>query len=204
MKLYYIDFPDDELITPVTWKLNEFLVENSECFSFTYYHNKEEPATRQCKLIRQSLKPLLIFGCRQNKWPGNEVYNLNPTAYYTVEYYNIQERFIPNAKDLAEKALLTVDSLYEWDHPNRPMDLCMYRDGICWFYVVAHEKLIVLYTDSYHDVEAIMNMGNVVRERFGLPQEMAVPGPSVKFILDDTEGKYKYMLPDNVNRRIKP
>lgn len=79
------------------------------------------------------LSPFLYKEERTTEWPGTILFNHEATVF---QYYFMDE-FVAILNQ-------SVSSLYEWQQPGFPEDLCLLRkDGSPWFVTISHEK------DSY-------------------------------------------------------
>jgi hypothetical protein len=94
--------------------------------------------SRECESVLETLHPHLLGATETPNWPGTTL--LDGTA--TVRRYRLE----PSVVDIVSNA---VESLYAWQQPERPEDLCLLRaDGDPWLVTVAHEG------DAYVVVEA--------------------------------------------------
>ena len=129
----------------------EYMLLHSDTFSVIYFRYREnEPLKRRTKLIRDQLKPYMLFNKNVMEWPGTITWNENHHIYRFVLY---------RAELECLDTLLLVENLYEWDYPYAPMDLCFYRDGYCWMSVTAHEGYADLYTNDEQEVETLESLG---------------------------------------------
>lgn len=72
-------------------------------------------------------------------------------------------------------------SIFEWDDPQFPMDLCFFRNGYAWFAASSHERWDALYLDdrSIRDdliaLRAKLTRGDDIDERNLFHDEHAIP-----------------------------
>ena len=57
------------------------------------------------------------------------------------------------------EALEAADSLWDWDYPEYPMDLCFYSHGYAWFASSVHEHWNALYTDKANMIRDLISVG---------------------------------------------
>lgn len=121
-------------------KFIDIMSEYSDAFSVVYFQYRETERKRiTVRIVEKKLKKDLIYSCHSNKWPGTETLNrLN--HIYNLSFYKVNE-------DTCE-ILKKVHSLYSWDYPNYPMDLCFYKNGYGFFESSAHEEYNRIYTDD--------------------------------------------------------
>ena len=141
------------------------LFSHSEAFSLIYFkHEERERDSRQVSHIKKKLSPYLLFSLHTNEmpslitWDNRHVYELN--------VYRAGIDAFP-AIDVLKKAA----SLWDWDYPKRPMDLCFFREGYAWFISSAHEKENSLYTDDPFTTRLFQDMGLAVESRGTVPDD---------------------------------
>lgn len=147
MRCFYIsDFNSKKLYE----KFIEYMLLNSEYFSFIYFRYREnEKMKKRTRVIHDSLKNYKVKSKFTYEWPGTVSFDENH-FYKFVLYKSSLE-----VKDI----LCQVNRLMDWDYPIAPMDLCFYKDGYCWFSVTAHEEDFSLYTDDKAVIKDLQNMG---------------------------------------------
>ena len=128
-------------------KLIDFMIANSDAFSLVYFKYKEnEKLKHQAKSLSIALKPFKIFQKNTNIMPSMITVNQNKHIY-NLTIYKACAEVLPLLK--------SVDSLWEWDYPYYPMDLCFFRNGYAWFVSSAHENYNSLNTDDKEMISAI-------------------------------------------------
>ena len=88
------------------------------------------------------------------------------TANYSMtlnENGHIYKLTLYRAESGAFDALAEADGLFDWDHPQFPMDLCFFKDGFAWFVSSGHGGYAVLYTDSDDVVERLSDISTKIR-----------------------------------------
>lgn len=129
----------------------------SSAFSLVFFrHNENEKINRTTKTIQKRLVPYLIACKRQSKLPSMITANQFQHIYELSIYQTCFETI-----DVLE----TAHSIFDWDYPNRPMDLSFFRNGYAWFSSSAHEKCCMLYTDDLYVVQDLQDMGLQIIEK---------------------------------------
>ncbi len=122
----------------------------SEAFSLTYYREDEkEEYSPSVQEIRKQLEPALIHSELTRVMPSMQIggnYGLYELALYRTE--------IPQFSTLTDAS----SSLWDWDYPNLPMDLCFFRNGAAWFISSAHERFAYLYLSDDDMSEYLLAM----------------------------------------------
>ena len=134
MKQYSVEGCERKTLYPL---LVRFIGAYSTHFSLVYFRYKEEERVRfSVKQIQKKLQPYMVSSVRTNNMPSMITMNDNNHIYEFTLYKSTQE---------TGRILETVHSLWSWDYPKYPMDLCFYRNGYAWFVSSAHEKDCYLY-----------------------------------------------------------
>ena len=79
------------------------------------------------------------------RWPGTITMDFR--HIYNLRVYRINKTNPKSVFDILD-ALETAGSLWDWDYPEYPMDLCFYNNGFAWFASSAHEQWNALYADE--------------------------------------------------------
>jgi len=58
-----------------------------------------------------------------------------------------------------ETYMLKNKNLYAWLNPNYPEDICFFKNGYCWLYSVAHEKLCDIFCENEEEYEYLKSIG---------------------------------------------
>lgn len=128
-----------------------FMIDKSDKFSLVYFkHTEDEEWLKPVENVYNTLKSYTVYEKKTTMWPGTITLNENNHIYNMVVY-----KSIPNV----EEALLTAFSLYAWDYPILPMDLCFYRDGYAWFELCAHERWNRIIIENDEDVQMLRDLG---------------------------------------------
>ncbi|MFQ6818169.1 MAG: hypothetical protein ACLRTI_03865 [Blautia sp.] len=147
MREYYVD---DFKNKKEYKKFIEYMLENSDFFSFIYFKEKENaPVKKSIRFFRSQLQKYKIYSKNTMEWPNTQTFD-------TRHIYNMAFYY---AKTECLDILCQVKCLYDWDYPDAPMDLCFYKDGYCWFAVTAHEGFSYLYTDDLKVVKDLKKLG---------------------------------------------
>jgi hypothetical protein len=118
--------------------MNDLLV-ISNVFSYVIRTRRTtvELATDSEKKIIQIFDKYLIDNLEVEAWPGTKL--LGHKAHIFYYQFNLE----------SSKLLTNIsNSIFEWVHPNKPEDLCFYKDKIPVFGSIAHEKYCFTINDK--------------------------------------------------------
>ncbi len=148
MKMYFLDhFASRKIYHGFISYIGAF----SDAFSLVYFlYNRNEKPSKTVRRIDKALRPYEICSREVLRWPGTETKNANGHIYRLKVYQ-------PTFDSL--EALEIVDSLWDWNYPNYPMDLCFYRNGYAWFASSVHEHWNALYTDDLANINDLASVG---------------------------------------------
>lgn len=106
------------------------------CSRFILVNRPTMPMDQNAEYILDSLNPWLLCKKESNQWPGTELF-----FDYKAWVYNF------TLNDYTEKVLIDASqSLYSWQQPFLPEDLCLLRNnGQPWLVTIAHEKEAYLF-----------------------------------------------------------
>lgn len=82
---------------------------------------------------------------------------------FEIQFYKFSEE--------VKEYLLTNKNLYNWLNPNYPEDIALFKNGYCWLYSVAHEKICNIYYESDEEYDKLCNLGIKFNEKYILPKE---------------------------------
>ncbi|AAK79040.1 hypothetical protein BJV85_002938 [Clostridium acetobutylicum] len=102
--------------------------------------------------LLEKIRPYLIK--KRNfptEWPGVKVVFYSKYTSVDICVYSI-------CKEL-ETYLLEAKGLFNWKYPYFPDDLCFFKNGYCWFSVVAHEEYACIYIEDAQDIEKLLKIG---------------------------------------------
>ena len=128
----------------------------SDAFSLIYFKPRENGKTTETtREIKKRLSPFQISSEKVSQWPGTITMNQSGHVYRMITY-KIDYSKIFNIVDVLEQ----VNTLYDWNYPTYPEDLCFYKDGYAVFWSIVHEHMNELYLkeDSFpgiYDFESI-------------------------------------------------
>jgi len=128
----------------------EYMLLNSEYFSFVYFGYGTNPKMKAgLREIKNDLQKYQVHSQKTLNMPGMITLDTNNTyriAIYrsTPEVYNV----LTKEKDI-----------FDWDYPDRPMDLAFFRDGYAWFISVSHEMYAYFITDNEDEIEHLKSLG---------------------------------------------
>lgn len=148
MKSYYVAGLDN----PSTYlKFIEYMWQRSSTFSLVYFrYNSSEKMKKTCRSIKTQLEPYKNFEKNVLKWPSMETRNDNNHIYRLAMYKSTID---------TKNVLAQVSSLWDWDYPMFPMDLCFYRNGYAWFAASSHETWNALYVDDKNTAAEMRALG---------------------------------------------
>ena len=96
-----------------------------------------------------SLNPFLLYSENTIHLPSMETQDRE--HIYRLNVYRACMQVIPILEE--------VTSLWKWDYPQYPMDLCFFRSSYAWFVSSAHEKSAFLYTNDLGNVNELRDFG---------------------------------------------
>lgn len=109
-------------------KLILYALKYCSTFQFIKLHRTHE--NESVLNIIKKFHPYLISITEASEWPGTKLYSTTATVF--------QYKFNPESSILLVNS---VKSLYSWNQPDFPEDLCLMRsDGSPWLATIAHEK----------------------------------------------------------------
>ena len=141
-KCYYVDGCEQSKV----WQLfQRILLAYSDAFSLIFFrYSTDEAWSQSVSGIYRDLCQYKINEQKVTEWPGTRV--LGDRHIYDMVMYRI-EGISFEIMDVLER----VDTLWKWDYPDYPMDICFYRNGTAWFASSAHEKWNAFYLQSGDD-----------------------------------------------------
>lgn len=88
------------------------------------------------------------------KKPNEEWHKLN--CYPTDIYYNYY--YFQTTTEVKDY-ILSNQNLYAWLNPEYPEDIAFFKNGYCWLYSVAHEKLCHIYCENEEEYKYLKSIG---------------------------------------------
>lgn len=72
------------------------------------------------------------------------VYKTESFSYLGYKYGHLCKTFVVSTSDIVtcKKFLLRAKSIWDWQYPKLPEDICFFKNGKCIFRSVAHERLV--------------------------------------------------------------
>ena len=151
MKAWYVEGAEQR---EAYLRFAAYMLNESDAFSLVYFRYSESEALKKsARRVKNLLEPLKIYAQNVNEWPSMITLNENSHIYRLTVY---------RAEPEAMEALKQADSLWDWDYPVLPMDLCFYKEGYAWFAASSHEEWNSLYTDDEQVIERLRAMGLTV------------------------------------------
>lgn len=148
MKKYYLNgFSNSKSYL----KFVDFAIKNSDAFSLVYFkYNNSEIPEKTVEQVEKILCPFEIYSELVNEWASMKTLN---------EFNHIYNLKMYKAEEGAKEALVNADSLFEWDYPQLPMDLCFFKDGYAWVSSCAHEHHCEIYLENDAQFTQLQEMG---------------------------------------------
>ena len=81
-------------------------------------------------------------------------------------YSNIY--YMKLTKEIQEE-ILKKQSLFDWCFPTSLEDLCIFKDGYCWLYSVAHEEICNIYCKNEEEYNYLKSIGIEFEEDYFIP-----------------------------------
>ncbi len=149
MKSYYIDgLTNADLYK----KFIHYMLKESEYFSLGYFrYVKNHPLKKSAKSIKEKLSPFQVMKT------GNIETEHKPFTAGEDEY--VYDIIFYRASLEAEEVLSAVTSIFDWNYPLNPQDLCFYKDTYMWFESIAEEEFISFCPNEKKEMEDIRNLG---------------------------------------------
>lgn len=58
-----------------------------------------------------------------------------------------------------QQEILSKNSIFDWHYPMSLENLCFFRNGYCWLYSVAHEKILDIYCENEEEYNYLKSIG---------------------------------------------
>ena len=140
---------------------------SSDAFSFLYYKtSKNEKFEQNVKDIRRQLQKFKLGSKMVSEWPLTKQLIDHEPICELVTYKATMESFFVLDKFEC--------SLWDWDYPNYPSDIALYRGGFVWFESCSHERLNTFYLwkkDDCYILSALKSLGVELEPRGKVTQE---------------------------------
>ena len=137
-------------------KFIEFALNTSDFFMLVYCKKKHEGFKRSMKTIKRGLSDLKVMSQFRFSWADTIM-----SPYCGFEYQVCFYR----SDSSALHHLLSAKSLFEWDWPLLPQDLCFYRMSHCWFYSVSHERMAIVTAPTQQDITFFKQLDIISNEK---------------------------------------
>ena len=158
MKCYYVQSCSGEAYR----RFVEIMLRESTAFSVvSFMTQKNARLPKVIKEFKEAISALKIYSADTNHWPG--MISFDQRSCYRLFAF----RSDPRALD----QLRMVNSLYEWDYPDHPLDLCFYKNGYVLFASCAHEMWNKLYTQDEGLIKELSDAGMVITREKDIPDE---------------------------------
>jgi hypothetical protein len=129
-----------------------------DTMSFIYFKNKQnERSSESAKAVKKHLSKYKIKSKNVSVWPLTETLDRN--HIYNMVTYSIP-RFAPDAFSV-DNVFGMVNTLWDWQYPEYPMDPSFYRNGVIFFATCTHEEMNELYLRSDGDSLSVKDFESV-------------------------------------------
>lgn len=108
--------------------------------------------------LENKFKNDYIFQVQRPNWVFSEVVNDN-VDISNEEFNSLFNIYFFKFSDELKNYLLSNCDLYKWLNPEYPEDIAFFKDGICWLYSVAHERLCDIYVDNEKEYNYLKKIG---------------------------------------------
>ena len=139
--VYYVEGCEDRELYQAMIGFAIALCDTLSLVYFKYKHN--EKSSESVKAIKRALRKYAIKSENVLEWPLTETRDTN--HIYNMVIYSIPKDF--TFVDVFDM----VNTLWDWDYPEYPMDPCFYRNGKVFFATCTHERINELYLNSEGD-----------------------------------------------------
>ncbi|MGL5347847.1 MAG: hypothetical protein ACRDA3_10885 [Peptostreptococcaceae bacterium] len=120
---------------------------------FLFVEREDMDSNVNLKKVLRKLENSLIEMRIQSEWPTTM---LGEGAVAKVYYYKIDN----NSKNVLKEES---DSLFAWEQPNLPEDLCFLKDDKAWISSCSHEGYCNIVSSYNNIIESILNINGVER-----------------------------------------
>ena len=83
---------------------------------------------------QHKMEPFLLKSRHDSQWAAGISYDRN--FYFTINYYRFCKQTL--------SYVLEPKSLFRWNGPTYPEDICFFREGECWMSCCSHERFAVI------------------------------------------------------------
>lgn len=168
--VYYVEGCQDRELYQKMIRIAITMCDTLSLIYFKYKHN--EKTTETAKSIKSALRKYAIKSEKVFQWPLTETRDYN--HIYNMVTYTIPRDFnVESVFDIVS-VFDMVQTLWDWDYPEYPMDPCFYRNGKVFFATCTHEHINELYLNSegdYFSVKDIESIGVKLYHQGRIPEE---------------------------------
>ena len=115
------------------------------------YRKMDESFKKNTEPFLRKLEKFLLKKRSNPIWPSNETKYGSNVKEININVYKVC--------DEVKQYLMEPQGLFNWKYPNYPDDLCFFKDGYCWFNIVAHENVAFIHLKSEDEIKEIKRMG---------------------------------------------
>lgn len=120
------------------------------CDTFLFIKHSQLSYSRSIDNLVEELKEDFICCKEQNEWPGTISV---PTVM--VYYFQTSEKSRDRIKNIT-------NSLFNWQAPNLPDDLCFLKDNKEWLITTAHESYCHIITENQFEIEQLNKLNGLI------------------------------------------
>ncbi|AET68294.1 hypothetical protein Desor_2754 [Desulfosporosinus orientis DSM 765] len=120
------------------------------CDTFLFIKHSQRSYNQSFDKVVRELESDFIYCKEQNQWPGTISV---PTAM--VYYFHTSEKSKGIIKNIT-------DSLFNWNAPNLPDDLCFLKGDKQWLVNTSHERLCDIITESESELEQLKTINGLI------------------------------------------
>lgn len=133
---------------------------NSSKKLFGEYHPLSSQEQDYRKGSIQSCISWLYYDKITSQWLKENKENIIFKKEKIISKWNFKEEtyFLKLTKDL-QKEILSKKSVYDWCYPKSIENVCLYKDGYCWFFSVAHEEICEMHCETEKEYEYLKSLG---------------------------------------------
>ena len=121
-----------------------------KCDTFLFIKHSQLTYYQSFDILLEELKGDFICNKEQSQWPGTLSV---PTAM--VYYFHTSEKSRERIKNIT-------DSLFNWQAPYLPDDLCFLRDNKEWLVTTAHGQYCHILTENQFEIQQLQKINGLI------------------------------------------
>ena len=123
---------------------------------FLLVEREDMDSNDNLKRVLKRLEIALIEIKEQSEWPTTM---LGEGAIAKVYYYKVDS----NTKNILKEES---DSLFEWEQPKLPEDLCFMKNDTVWISTCSHEGYCDIVSNDSNIIESILNIDGIEKKTY--------------------------------------